>query len=176
MLSAAAAAIISVSVTHTIITTQVGKLFMETVDNTSLKYLFVGGEKLGKFESPNNYILVDEYGPTETNNFISSINNSDKSDYSSIGYLNYNSKVYILDSQQRRVPIGAVGELYLAGYQVSEGYVNREEETFESFIDNPFDDGENYSKLYRTGDMARILPDKSLSIVGRRDGQVKIRK
>uniref|UniRef100_UPI00388DB6AC amino acid adenylation domain-containing protein n=1 Tax=Methanobrevibacter sp. TaxID=66852 RepID=UPI00388DB6AC len=163
------------NVTHTMITTQVGKLFMETNEDTSLKYLFVGGEKLGESESPKDYILVDEYGPTETNNFITSINNSDKIDYSSVGYLNYNSKYYILDSDLRRVPIGAVGELCLAGYQVSQGYMNREKETNESFITNPFSEDEDYSKIYRTGDLVRVLPDGSLGIVGRRDGQVKIR-
>ncbi len=163
------------NVTHTMITTQVGKLFMETNENTSLKYLFVGGEKLGEVESPKEYILVDEYGPTETNNFITSINNANKIDYSSVGYLNYNSKYYILDSDSRRVPIGAVGELYLAGYQVSQGYINREKETEESFLNNPFNEDEDYSKLYRTGDLVRVLPDGSLGIVGRRDGQVKIR-
>ena len=162
-------------VTHTMITTQVGKLFMDTIDETSLKYLFLGGEKLGEFESPKDYILVDEFGPTETNNFITSIRNSDKIHSSSIGYLNYNSKAYILDSEGRQVPYGAVGELYLAGHQVSDGYLNREDETSKSFIDNPFNHDEDYSKLYRTGDMVRILPDGSLSIVGRRDGQVKVR-
>ena len=47
------------NVTHTMITTQVGKLFMEINDNTSLKYLFVGGEKLGEIKNPENYILVE---------------------------------------------------------------------------------------------------------------------
>ena len=166
---------INQNVTHTIITTPVGKLFMQNVENTSLKYLFVGGEKLGKFQSPKNYQLVDEYGPTEGNNFISSIKNSDKLDSSSIGWLNYNSKAYILDDESRRVPIGAVGELCICGYQIADGYLNREEETQKSFVDNPFDDDEYYKKLYHTGDLVRILPDGSLAIVGRRDGQVKIR-
>ena len=163
------------NVTHTIITTPVGKLFMQTTDNTSLDYLFVGGEKLGKFPSPENYQLVDEYGPTEGNNFISSIRNSDKTDSTSIGYLNYNSKAYILDSDARRVPFGAVGELCLAGYQIADGYFNREAETAKSFVLNTFDDDEDYKTLYRTGDMVRLLPDGSLGIVGRRDGQIKVR-
>ena len=162
-------------VTHTMITTPVGRLFMQTIDDCSLDYLFVGGEKLGKFESPQNYQLVDEYGPTEGNNFISSINNSDKIDYSSVGMLNYNSKAYILDDEGRRVPCGAVGELYLAGYQIADGYLNREEETSKSFVKNPFDEEEDYNTLYRTGDMVRVLPDGSLAIGGRRDGQVKVR-
>ena len=163
------------NVTHTIITTQVGKLFMERIEDTSLDYLFVGGEKLGEFPSPANYQLVDEYGPTEANNFVSSINNSKKIDSSSIGRLNYNTKAYVLDDNQRRVPLGAVGELYLAGYQIAEGYLNRDDETKESFLKNPFDDGEEYSVIYRTGDMVRFLPDGSLAIIGRQDGQVKIR-
>ncbi|MER2014298.1 MAG: AMP-binding protein, partial [Methanobrevibacter sp.] len=163
------------NVTHTIITTPVGKLFMQTIDDTSLDYLFVGGEKLGEFQSPQNYQLVDEYGPTEGNNFISSINNSDKIDYSSVGKLNYNSKAYILDNEGRRVSCGAVGELYLAGYQIADGYLNREEETNNAFISNSFDRDENYATLYRTGDLVRLLPDGSLGIVGRRDGQVKVR-
>ncbi|MCR5026167.1 MAG: AMP-binding protein, partial [Methanobrevibacter sp.] len=166
---------ITQNITHTIITTQVGKLFAESVENTSLKYLFVGGEKLGEFESPDNYILVDEYGPTETNNFITSIKNSEKSDYSSIGYLNYNSKIYILDNMLRRVPFGAVGELCLAGYQLADGYMNRDDENAYSFIHNPFDDNDDYSVMYRTGDIVRLLDDGSLAIVGRRDSQVKIR-
>ena len=163
------------NVTHTIITTQVGKLFMESIEDTSLDYLFVGGEKLGEFPSPENYQLVDEYGPTEANNFVSSLNNSKKIDPSSIGGLNYNSKAYVLDDNQRRVPWGAVGELYLAGYQIAEGYLNRDDETNESFLKNPFDDDEEYSVIYRTGDIVRLLPDGSLGIVGRRDSQVKIR-
>ena len=89
--------------------------------------------------------------------------------------MNYNTKAYVLDNEKRRVPVGAVGELCLAGIQIADGYLNREEETKESFIANPFDNGEDYNVLYRTGDMVRILPDGTLGIVGRRDSQVKIR-
>ena len=166
---------ISQNVTHTMITTQVGKLFVESIKETSLKYLFVGGEKLGEIESPKDYILVDEYGPTETNNFITSIKNDDKADYSSIGGLNYNSKAYVLDNEGRRVPYGGVGELYLAGYQVSNGYLNLQNETDNAFVENPFDDNDDYGLMYRTGDFVRLLPDGSFGIIGRKDNQVKIR-
>ncbi|MBR0372315.1 MAG: D-alanine--poly(phosphoribitol) ligase subunit DltA [Methanobrevibacter sp.] len=162
-------------VNHCMMTTQVGKLFMENIDDASLDVLMVGGEKLGDFESPEDYLLIDGFGPTETFAFISSINNSDKIDSSSIGQINYNSKVYILDDEFRRVPVGAVGELYISGYQVADGYLNREEDNVKSFIDNPFDDDEDYGTLYRTGDMVRLLPDKTLAILNRRDSQVKIR-
>ena len=162
-------------VTHTMMTTQVGKLFMQNVDNSSLDVLLVGGEKLGKFEDPKNYHLVDGFGPTETFAFISSINNSQKIDSSSIGNLNYNTKAYVLDHELRQVPIGAVGELYISGYQVADGYLNNDKETKYAFLNNPFDTDEQYNIMYRTGDMVRILPDKSLAIIGRSDNQVKIR-
>ena len=163
------------NVTHTFITTQVGKLFVQSVEDTSLDVLLVGGEKLGKVESPDNYRLVDGFGPTETFAFISSICNCEKIDPSSVGYLNYNTKAYVLDDEGRRVPLGAVGELYLAGYQIAKGYLNLEEETSNAFVPNPFETDDDYDILYRTGDLVRVLPDGSLAIVGRRDSQVKIR-
>ena len=65
--------------------------------------------------------------------------------------------------------------MYLAGYQIADGYLNREDETKTAFMDNPFDNSKDYNVLYRTGDMVRVLSDGSLAIVGRRDSQVKIR-
>ena len=87
--------------------------------------MFVAGEKLGTVESPKDYILVDGFGPTESFAFISSIRNSDKMHESSVGTLNYNTKAYVLDDELRRVPVGAVGELYLAGHQIADGYTHR---------------------------------------------------
>ncbi|WP_407374929.1 amino acid adenylation domain-containing protein [Methanobrevibacter sp.] len=161
-------------VTHTFITTQVGKLFLETVDETTLDVLLVAGEKLGFVESPPDYELVDAYGPTEAFAFMSSINNSDKIHGSSVGALNYNTKIYVLDNELRCVPRGAVGELYIAGHQLAQGYLNRDDETQNAFIKNPFDDGD-YGVMYRTGDVVRLLPDGTIGIVGRRDSQVKVR-
>ena len=163
------------NVTHTMLTTQIGKLFMENIDETSLDVLLVGGEKLGEFKNTNDYHLIDGFGPTETFAFITSINNKDKIDSSSIGKLNYNTKAYILDNELRQVPIGAVGELFIAGKQVADGYINLDEETNKAFINNPFDDNEEYDVLYRTGDLVRVLSDNTLGIVNRKDGQIKIR-
>ena len=165
----------SQKISYTAITAQVAKLFMgDFSSGESLKVLSVGGEKLGDIKNPDNYLVMDEYGPTEAFAFVSSMNYSDKIDSSSVGNLNHNTKAYVLDDEKRRVPCGAVGELYLAGYQIADGYLNREKETAEAFIHNPFDEGK-YNMLYRTGDMVRILPDGSIGIVGRRDNQVKIR-
>ena len=166
--------LIKYGITHTEITTQVAKLFIRQADNNSLKVLTTGGEKLGDSDINVNYRFADSYGPTEACVDVTCIDVRDKIDFSSIGYLLDNTKAYILDNEFRQVPVGAVGELYLAGYQIAEGYLNRDEETNVSFLKNPFDGGE-YSVLYRTGDMVRFLPDGSLSIIGRRDSQVKIR-
>lgn len=159
-------------ITHTFITTQVGKLFYIKFKDSYLKYLVVAGEKLCEitFEQAN-YRLIDVYGPSGSI-VVSYIDVSEKVDYSSVGHVVDNVKSYILDDEFRRVPIGAVGELYLSGNQLADGYLNLKEETSKAFINNPFDGN---GLMYRTGDFVRILPDGSLGIVGRRDHQVKIR-
>jgi acyl carrier protein len=72
------------------------------------------------------------------------------------------------------VPIGIVGEIYIGGNGVARGYLNRPELTEEKFISNPFSD-EPEPRLYKTGDMARYLPDGNIEFLGRLDHQVKIR-
>ncbi|WP_461464007.1 AMP-binding protein, partial [Methanobrevibacter sp.] len=104
------------NVSHAAMPTQVGKLFMDVIDKTSLNVLHVGGEKLGDFTTPKCYCVVDGYGPTESFAFVCSIDNSVKLDSSSVGFVNSNVKVYVLDDECRRVPVGAVGELCIAGY------------------------------------------------------------
>ena len=160
-------------VTHTNITTQVAKLFVENVKETSLKVLVAGGEKLGDVNAPNDYRFIDNYGPTEFCVSATNIDVCNKIDSTSIGHLLDNTKGYILDKELRRVPIGAVGELYLSGNQIADGYLNRDEETKKAFLSNPFDEG--YDTMYRTGDIVRVLPDGSLAIENRRDSQIKIR-
>ncbi|WP_407431868.1 amino acid adenylation domain-containing protein [Methanobrevibacter sp.] len=161
-------------VTYAHLPAQVAKLFINQ-NNTSLKLLCTGGEKLGEIETTPTYRFVDTYGPTETFIDVTSINVSDKVDSSSIGHLFDNTKAYVLDEEMRRVTVGAVGELYLAGHQVAKGYLNRPKETDEAFLDNPFEDNDDYSVIYRTGDLVRVLSDGSLAIAGRKDRQVKIR-
>ena len=162
-------------VTHTHITTQVAKLFINSCDEIPLTELVTGGEKLGEIVNPHNCRFIDTYGPTEACVYVTSINNKDKIDSSSVGHLLNNLKAYILDDNLNRAPCGAVGELYLTGYQIADGYLNLKEETERAFLKNPFDENEDYNIMYRTGDIARFLPDGSIDIVGRRDSQVKIR-
>ncbi|WP_173966804.1 AMP-binding protein, partial [Flavobacterium collinsii] len=83
-----------------------------------------------------------------------------------------NTQIYILDSQMSLLPMGVVGELCVSGAGVARGYLNQEELTREKFIENPFKEGD---RIYKTGDLARWLPDGNLEFIGRKDNQVKIR-
>ncbi|WP_270171056.1 non-ribosomal peptide synthetase [Paenibacillus sp. SYP-B4298] len=85
-----------------------------------------------------------------------------------------NVEVYILDSSLQPVPVGVYGELCVGGAGVAHGYLNRPELTAERFVSHPFRDDEG-ARLFRTGDMARFLPDGNIEFVGRLDSQIKIR-
>jgi acyl carrier protein len=82
--------------------------------------------------------------------------------------------MYILDHNLSPVPIGCTGELHIGGIQVARGYLNRPELTAEKFIPDPFSAAPD-ARLYKTGDLARYLPDGSIEYLGRIDFQVKIR-
>ncbi|HEY0371588.1 MAG TPA: AMP-binding protein, partial [Thermoanaerobaculia bacterium] len=82
-----------------------------------------------------------------------------------------NTRIYILDADGEPVPVGVAGELFIGGVQVARGYLNRPELTAERFIANPFAEG----RLYKTGDLARWLPNGTIEYLGRNDFQVKIR-
>ena len=166
---------IKYGVTHTYITTQIAKMFIGRIEETSLKVLVAGGEKLGRIDEVRDYRIVDAYGPTEACVYVISADTRDKIDYSSVGHVQNNTKAYLLDGDLRRVPVGAVGELYLSGPQLADGYLNRAGETSKAFMANPFEGENDYETLYRTGDVARMLPDGTYGVIGRRDGQVKIR-
>ncbi|MBE9065561.1 amino acid adenylation domain-containing protein [Leptolyngbya cf. ectocarpi LEGE 11479] len=88
-----------------------------------------------------------------------------------------NTQIYILDTYLNLVPVGIEGELYVAGVGVGRGYLNRSGLTDERFIPNPFStiNDLNHSRLYKTGDRARYLPNGTIEFLGRIDHQVKVR-
>ncbi|MCX7121890.1 MAG: amino acid adenylation domain-containing protein [Gammaproteobacteria bacterium] len=116
--------------------------------------------------------LINAYGPTE-NTIGATVHHYTLNDLSTnIGRPFSNIKVYVLDKQLMPVPIGVTGELYLGGAGVARGYLNQAELTNACFIQNPFKEN---TRLYKTGDYVRFLPDGNLEFLGRHDFQVKIR-
>ncbi|OKP02451.1 non-ribosomal peptide synthetase [Xenorhabdus eapokensis] len=85
-----------------------------------------------------------------------------------------NIQIYLLDSHKKPVPIGVTGELYIGGIGVARGYLNLPELTAERFLADPFSSDPD-ARLYKSGDLARWLPDGNIEYLGRNDFQVKIR-
>jgi amino acid adenylation domain-containing protein len=115
--------------------------------------------------------LWNMYGPTETT-IWSTVKRMAPGARITIGGPIDNTTVYVLDDGLARVPVGATGELWIGGEGVALGYIGRPELTRERFIASPFVPGE---RIYRTGDLGRVLPDGDLECLGRGDSQVKIR-
>ncbi len=143
-----------------------------------LRFLLTGADSLHLYPAPGlPFVLVNNYGPTEATVVATSgpvVANFDMIAPPSIGYPIANVETYILDDELRPVPYGSEGELYLGGSGLARGYHRRPDLTAERFIAHPFSALPG-SRLYKTGDMARYLPDGRLAFLGRRDHQVKIR-
>lgn len=148
-----------------------------------LKYLLCGGEQgnletfayLLKHGGPVH--LINGYGPTETTTFAAVYEASkslDKFERLPIGRPISNTRVYVLDKHCQPAPVGVVGELYIGGDGVANGYLNQPNLTAERFLPDPFCKCEG-ARMYRTGDLVRYLPDGYLVFMGRNDDQVKIR-
>ncbi len=163
------------NVTHAFMTTQIGRAFATSMENHSLQYLSMGGETLTPFAPNENARYFNVYGPTECTILTTTYPMLQYEEEFPIGKPLSNIKLYIIDSQGRRVPVGVPGELCVSGRQVSRGYLNRPEKTKEVYSENPFSSLEEYSRMYHTGDIVRYLPDGNIQFIGRRDGQVKIR-
>jgi amino acid adenylation domain-containing protein len=130
-------------------------------------------------------ILLNEYGPTETvvGSCVYQVPPGQRRSGSvPIGRPIANTQIYLLDRNLQPVPIGVPGELYIGGVGVARGYLNQPELTSERFIPNPFipptnggGKGGSGARLYKTGDLARYLPDGNIEFLGRLDHQVKLR-
>ena len=148
---------------------------------TSLRHVFCGGEPLPAalqdlFFSRLNAELHQQYGPTETciDVTIWDCVRESGPPVIPIGRPIANTHAYVLDANQRPVPVGVAGELHIGGAALAHGYLRRPELTAEKFIPSPFTP-EPGARLYKTGDLARFLPDGNLQFLSRIDHQVKIR-
>ena len=142
-----------------------------SMPNRSLRILLTGGDKLSRFEK-RDYQLVNNYGPTENAVVTTCFNVDTRWDNIPIGSPVDNVRLYILGQDNHLQVAGVPGELCIGGNSLSTGYLNCLEETFERFIDNPYEVGE---KIYCTGDLVRWLPDGNIEFLGRKDDQVKVR-
>ncbi|MBD2440161.1 non-ribosomal peptide synthetase [Nostoc sp. FACHB-110] len=157
-------------------------LALDWSENSVLRILLTGGEKLNLYPlASHSFRLVNNYGPTEnsvvsTSGYVPVVNSEDEklAIAPNIGMPITNTQVYILDQHLQLLPIGVAGELYIAGTGLARGYLNRPDLTAEKFIANPLSE-QPESRLYKTGDLVRYLPDGNIEFVGRVDNQVKIR-
>ncbi len=162
-------------ITHTFMTTQVGRQFALYTSSKQLKYLSLGGEKLVPLAPPEGIIVTNMYGPTECTVYNTFYRVISDSKLLPIGKAVMNTKLYVVDKHLRPLPIGASGELCIAGAGVAIGYLNRPEASGKAFVKNPFTNEKGYERMYRTGDIVRYLEDGNIEFIGRKDGQVKIR-
>ncbi len=147
-----------------------------------IKRVIVGGEELDTQVAKdienvfkNNIEIYNEYGPTEaTVGCMIHKFNPDKDLKATvpIGVPADNVQIYILDRNLKPVPIGVTGELYISGDGLSKGYLHKPELSASKFINNPFIPG---TKMYKSGDLARMNKNKIIEFLGRIDHQVKIR-
>ncbi len=145
---------------------------------TALRFLLTGADTLHQHPGPSlPFALVNNYGPTETTVVATSERIAPKEQANAlppIGRPIANTEIYILNEQLQPVPSDTTGELYIGGIGLARGYLHRPELTAEKFIPHPFS-SEPGARLYKTGDLARRLPDGQIAFLGRIDHQIKIR-
>ncbi|MFZ0732910.1 MAG: amino acid adenylation domain-containing protein [Candidatus Sulfotelmatobacter sp.] len=150
----------------------------------SLQLVIVGGEKANsgallswrRLAGPR-VRWINTYGPTETSVIVTSYEPKASDEIPSvlpIGRPIANTKIYILNKSLQPLPVGIAGDLYVSGPGLARGYLNRPEITAEKFVADPFGD-EPGARMYKTGDLARWLPNGDIEFAGRTDDQVKIR-
>jgi len=153
-------------------------LTLEWPSDTALRLLLTGGDTL-HHHPPSGlpFALVNNYGPTEctvvaTSGVVPPSAHADGAP--PIGRPIDNFQIYILDEHMQQVPVGTVGELHIGGKGLARGYLRRPDLGAERFVSNPFSQN-GAERLYKTGDLARYLPDGQITFVGRVDEQIKVR-
>jgi acyl carrier protein len=150
-------------------------------ESLALRAVMCGGEALAppivaQFHSRSKAKLYNVYGPTEAiidSTFWPCEENNAQS-VIPIGRAIPNVQAYILDDRLRLVPIGTAGNLFIGGVGLARGYAGQPALTAESFVPDSFS-GEAGARLYKTGDLARYLPDRNIEFLGRSDYQIKLR-
>lgn len=160
------------------------------VQGISLKYMLIGGEALSRqsvaeftalfsLHHMSPPTIVNVYGPTEccvdaaTYRVVQEeLDIENGRDVLPIGRTLGNNRLYVLNKYEQVQPVGVAGELCISGDGVGRGYLNLPELTAEKFVRDPFVQGVT---MYKTGDMARWLPDGNIEYLGRMDHQIKIR-
>ncbi|MGZ3238428.1 MAG: non-ribosomal peptide synthetase, partial [Burkholderiaceae bacterium] len=161
------------------------EVFLSTADTklcSSLRQVICSGQALPIelqrrfFAQLRNVELHNLYGPTEASVDVTYWQCQENTDLHCvpIGKPIANIQIHILDTHGNPMPIGVAGELHIAGVGLARGYLNRPDLTAEKFIPNPFS-SEPGARMYRSGDLARYLPDGNIEYLGRIDDQVKIR-
>ena len=150
----------------------------------ALRYVVFGGEALEPASLAPWFArygdqqprLINMYGITETTVHVTyrPVGEGDLAGGSRIGRPIPDLAVHLLDAALQPVPVGAPGEIHVGGAGLAQGYLNRPDLTAERFVPDPFA-GTAGARLYRSGDLARRLPDGDLEYLGRIDNQVKIR-
>ncbi|WP_426578546.1 amino acid adenylation domain-containing protein [Xenorhabdus stockiae] len=164
-------------ITKAFIPTALINAFSAELFRSSLHIIHTGGEALNTLAIRDGVSVFNQYGPTEIT--VCATQHPLQSGDKSIGKGIDNTRLYVLDRNGYPVPIGVPGELYIGGAGVARGYLNQPELTAERFVANPFatpeDKVKGYTRLYKTGDLVRWLPNGDLEYLGRNDFQVKIR-
>ena len=163
-------------------------LFHQMVDDQletlrGLKHLLAGGDVLSPAHVAkasrelSGCQLINGYGPTENTTFTCCYTvpaGWPEGLAVPIGHPISNTRAYVLDQHRAPVPVAIPGELYTSGDGLADGYLNQPELTATRFVPNPFSK-DCQSRLYRTGDIVRWLPDGNIEFLCRNDGQLKIR-
>jgi len=150
------------------------------------RFLVFGGESLNwggvnaVRELGGCCAILNHYGPTETtigvlvNELEEQQSGREPGEKVPLGRPLANTEAYILSRSLQLVPVGVVGELYIGGEGLAQGYLNRADMTAEAFLAHPLS-RQGGRRLYKTGDRARYLPDGMIEYVGRNDQQIKLR-
>lgn len=141
---------------------------------STAEQLYVGNQLQSFLEKYSSIELHNHYGPSETHVVTAhkmSAAAGDLVNRSSIGIPISNTQIYILDSCLNPVPVGVIGELYIGGANLANGYLNLPETTEQRFIASPFDAS---AKLYTSGDLGYWTEEGLIEYIGRKDDQIKI--